>query len=137
MAVYVDDAVWPWKGTLWCHLLADDLDELHRFARQLGMEHRWFQHPPHASSPHYDLTIGKRAQAIHLGALEIDRRTTVIKARALRVLWLAEQPSNMLSVPPSQVTPVRIMVRNAPASTSDATTDPTRRSMFPRPGRRP
>lgn len=28
MAVYVDDAVWPWRGQLWCHLLADSLDEI-------------------------------------------------------------------------------------------------------------
>ena len=24
MAVYVDDAIWHWKGRKWCHLLADD-----------------------------------------------------------------------------------------------------------------
>ena len=32
MAVYVDDALWQWHGLRWCHLLADDIDELHRFA---------------------------------------------------------------------------------------------------------
>jgi hypothetical protein len=33
MTVYVDDAVWKWQGLIiWCHLLADDVDELHRFA---------------------------------------------------------------------------------------------------------
>ena len=37
MAVYVDDAFWPWQGLKWCHLLADDLDELHRFAASLGI----------------------------------------------------------------------------------------------------
>jgi hypothetical protein len=30
MAVYVDSAIWAWAGCRWCHLLADDLDELHR-----------------------------------------------------------------------------------------------------------
>ena len=27
MAVYVDAAIWRWKGLRWCHLLADDVDE--------------------------------------------------------------------------------------------------------------
>src|SRR5579871_5248763 len=35
--VYVDDAIWNWQGLKWCHLLADDIDELHRFARRLGI----------------------------------------------------------------------------------------------------
>ena len=34
MAVYVDDAIWHWKGRKWCHLLADDEAELHRFAHR-------------------------------------------------------------------------------------------------------
>ena len=29
--VYVDTAVWHWQGLKWAHLLADDIDELHRF----------------------------------------------------------------------------------------------------------
>ena len=32
MAVYVDEAIWQWQGRKWCHLLADEIDELHRFA---------------------------------------------------------------------------------------------------------
>ena len=32
MAVYVDAAIWKWAGHRWCHLMADDTDELHRFA---------------------------------------------------------------------------------------------------------
>ena len=32
LAVYVDDAIWPHAGRRWCHLLADDVFELHRFA---------------------------------------------------------------------------------------------------------
>ena len=37
MAVYVDEAIWQWAGQRWCHLLADDVDELHRFAARLGV----------------------------------------------------------------------------------------------------
>jgi hypothetical protein len=87
MAVYVDEAVWEWRGKLWCHLLADDLDELHAFARRLGMRRGWFQCPPKASKPHYDLTEGRRALAIKLGAKPIGRRETVERARALLAQW--------------------------------------------------
>jgi hypothetical protein len=38
MVVYVDQAMWDWQGLKWCHLLADDLDELHRFAASLGIK---------------------------------------------------------------------------------------------------
>ena len=32
VAVYVDDAMWRWVGNRWCHLMADEDGELHRFA---------------------------------------------------------------------------------------------------------
>jgi Protein of unknown function (DUF4031) len=38
MVVYVDQAMWAWQGLKWCHLLADDLDDLHRFAASLGIK---------------------------------------------------------------------------------------------------
>ena len=37
MAVYVDEAVWRWAGKTWCHLPADEGEELHRFAARLGI----------------------------------------------------------------------------------------------------
>src|SRR5262244_3520300 len=36
-AVYVDEAIWEWRGLKWAHLLADDIDDLHRFAAALGI----------------------------------------------------------------------------------------------------
>jgi len=52
--------------------------------RKLGLRRRWFQYRP-GSAPHYDLTKGKRFQAIRLGAVEIDpadfRRQAPGKAR--------------------------------------------------------
>jgi len=62
MAVYVDAAIWAWSGLKWCHLLADDLDELHRFAANLGIKRSSFQCPPKAATPHYDLTGYERAR---------------------------------------------------------------------------
>ena len=71
MTVYVDDAVWPWRGRRWAHLMADTLDELHAFAALLGMPRRAFQ--DRHSGAHYDIDAAMREQAIALGALAISR----------------------------------------------------------------
>ena len=42
-AVYVDDAIWEWQGLKWAHLLADDVDDLHRFAARLGIHRVSYQ----------------------------------------------------------------------------------------------
>src|SRR5262249_56012249 len=55
-AVYVDEAIWEWRGLKWAHLLADDIDDLHRFAAALGIHRMSYQGPPRTSVPHYDLT---------------------------------------------------------------------------------
>jgi hypothetical protein len=56
-----------------CHLTTDGaLDELHAFAARLGLRRAWFQ--PHPSAPHYDLTAGRRAHAIELGAVFVPAR---------------------------------------------------------------
>lgn len=63
-------------GNQWCHLFTDgSLDDLHLFARRLGMKREWFQN--HTRLPHYDLVPSKRAKALALGAIEVDRRRTV------------------------------------------------------------
>lgn len=46
MAVYVDAAIWKWAGHRWCHLMADDTDELHRFAAALGVKRSSYQGRP-------------------------------------------------------------------------------------------
>ncbi len=89
MTVYVDDAAIrasvPYAGRVivsrWYHLIADDKDELHAFARQLGLARSWFQDPMKKTrgitpSPtslgaqhwHYDVTEGMRKKAIQMGA---------------------------------------------------------------------
>ncbi len=85
MAVYVDDAIWSWQGRKWCHLLADDIDELHRFAARLGLHRTSYQGPPRSSTPHYDLTAYERERARALGATRCDRAAIVAVARQLRV----------------------------------------------------
>jgi len=74
MGVYVDSVkpcvltnYWRWAES--CHLIADSVYELHRFAEKLGLKKEWFQEKP---SPHYDLTRSKRAKAVELGAIEVN-----------------------------------------------------------------
>ena len=64
MAVYVDEAIWVWKGRRWCHLMADDIFELHRFAHRLGLQLSSYQGPPKTAAPHYDITGFERSRAI-------------------------------------------------------------------------
>lgn len=84
MAVYVDDPIWPFLGLRWCHLLADDIDELHRFAASLGIKRSSYQGPPKTASPHYDITGFERSRALGHGALSSSRETIVLVARRLR-----------------------------------------------------
>ena len=72
MTIYVDHAIFVWKRRKWCHLFSDkDLNELHEFARQLGLKREWFQNKK--KFPHYDITENKRTEAIQLGARIISR----------------------------------------------------------------
>jgi hypothetical protein len=84
MTVYVDDAIWVWQGLKWCHLLADDIDELHRFAARLGIHRSSYQGPPKTRAAHYDLTSFERARAIALGAVSCGREDIVAVLRLLR-----------------------------------------------------
>jgi hypothetical protein len=92
MTIYVDDAgiqadvlnteTGKTHSSRWCHLMSDQLDpvELHEFAtKQLGLRRSYFQpgrilgrrdeHDP--GGDHYDLTEGKRKQAIAKGATPV------------------------------------------------------------------
>jgi hypothetical protein len=81
MAVYVDDAVMPWRGQRWAHLMADTLVELHAFAARLGIPPRAFQDK--TSGAHYDLSAEMRVQAIALGAVPISRHRDRAQVRAV------------------------------------------------------
>ncbi len=83
--IYVDKPIHPWRGKKWCHLVADDLNELHEFAHRLGLKKEWFQN--HRIQTHYDITEAKRKQAITNGAKPItteemaQRVISILKAR--------------------------------------------------------
>lgn len=65
-----------------CHLYADSVNELHEFAKRLGLRRNWFQ--DHKMLPHYDLIKGKRFQAIKLGAIQHTREEAVLFWKNLR-----------------------------------------------------
>ena len=83
-AVYVDEAIWEWRGLKWAHLLADDTDDLHRFAAALGIHRTSYQGPPRTSVPHYDLTSYERRRAIAPGAIACGRDEIVTVVRRMR-----------------------------------------------------
>jgi len=85
LTVYVDEAIWAWKGRKWCHLMADDEAELHRFAHLLGIHRLSYQGPPKTSAPHYDITAFERDRALRLGAVAARREEIVAVFRRVRV----------------------------------------------------
>lgn len=77
MPVFVDalrDCVpnpnWKWQQS--CHMFAEDLDELHAFAANIGLKRAWFQRTGPNKLPHYDLTAAKRRLAVRRGAVEVN-----------------------------------------------------------------
>lgn len=87
MPVYVDHAHNPFGRMIMSHMLADSLEELHAMADRIGLRRAWFQP---LSTPHYDVSLQKRALAVAAGAVEIDRHQVVALIRA----WRERQAAN-------------------------------------------
>jgi len=75
MPVYVDDLNhYSGKGW-WCHMAVEtdgDLQELHAFAKKIGLKRAWFQE--HIRIPHYDLVRSKRSLALEWGAIAVSNK---------------------------------------------------------------
>lgn len=81
MAILVDACLWEHRERIWCHMVSDtSLDELHEFARGLGIPERGFH------GDHYDLPSHVREVAVERGALQVTSRELVraIAAAGLR-----------------------------------------------------
>ena len=78
MSVYVDDMRAPYGRMVMCHMISDDLGELHEMAGHIGVARRWFQ------GDHYDVCLAKRALAVRFGATEVTVRELARIRRALR-----------------------------------------------------
>lgn len=77
VTVLVDQAIWPFEGRRWAHLVSDSsFDELHEFAARLGIPRRAFQ------GDHYDIPSDYRIEALRLGAMPVDSRVLVRRLRA-------------------------------------------------------
>jgi hypothetical protein len=115
MAVYVDVAIWERHERRWCHLLADDPDELHAFAAGLGIARRRFQSKPGRPwVDHYDIDERRREAAIADGAIELTRREVVEQVARKRAAALAARErgyapattaSPTATTPPSSTSP--------------------------------
>ena len=83
MAIYVDDLS-RYKTGLWCHMATDgDLEELHSFAKKIGLKRAWFQ--DHHCVPHYDLRPSKRTLAIKEGAISTNTVEIMRRWRAREI----------------------------------------------------
>lgn len=77
MTILVDEAIWPWRGRRWAHLVSDtDLAELHDFTHRLGVPYLAFQ------GDHYDIHTDLRSEAIRRGAEPVPGRELVVALRA-------------------------------------------------------
>lgn len=96
MTVLVDEAVWPWRGRRWAHLVSDEsYDELHAFADALGIPERAFQ------GDHYDVPADLRDKAVAAGAEAVSARELVVRLRAAGLrLSAAERRARREAEPP-------------------------------------
>lgn len=100
MTVFVDDfrvsAVVRGMRRRWSHLLADSDEELLEFAKRIGLDPAWIQHPgePHC---HFDVTDAMRVKAIAAGAEQITYRESGalvgVKRERMRAEAAAEAPA--------------------------------------------
>lgn len=83
--ILVDRPIWPAHGQHFAHLVSDEsIDELHRFASDLGLPDRAFH------DDHYDLPDSWWSAAVDLGAVVVDPRELV---RRLKAAGLRRRPS--------------------------------------------
>ncbi|MBB4932591.1 hypothetical protein F4561_003411 [Lipingzhangella halophila] len=73
MSILIDPPLWPGpRGLYWSHLVSDlGQDELHAFARRLGVPARAFDRD------HYDVPETAYDRAVELGALAVPSRELV------------------------------------------------------------
>lgn len=77
MTIYVDSAIHrtgPRGRKRYCHMTADTVEELHAFARFLGVKRCWFE-TSRSGTKHYDIDEATREIALSMGAIEKRRRT--------------------------------------------------------------
>jgi hypothetical protein len=78
--VYIDKPLkWNVKSKVkWSHLVADNVEELHRFAESMGIKRSWFSNKRGRYQPHYDLNEFQYEEALKRGAIEISSKELVV-----------------------------------------------------------
>jgi len=84
--IYVCPTRRRWGRGIWCHLFSEDIEALHQFAARIGLQRSWFQCPPAAKWPHYDIPLFRRTKAIEAGAIVATRKQFVEIARRIQAL---------------------------------------------------
>jgi hypothetical protein len=75
--ILIDPPMVPSRGRLWSHLASDtSYDELHAFARDLGIPERGFDRD------HYDVPEEWYDEAVGRGAVEVSSRELIARLRA-------------------------------------------------------
>ena len=82
MSVYVDNMKAPFGRMIMCHMIADNIDELHAMADKIGVSRRWFQGK--TANAHYDICMSKRALAVEYGAVELTMMQLGRKLREIK-----------------------------------------------------
>jgi hypothetical protein len=72
--ILIDPPLVPSRGTMWSHLASDtSYDELHAFARELGIPERGFDRD------HYDVPEEWYTEAVAAGAVPITSRELIMR----------------------------------------------------------
>lgn len=93
MAVYVDDMEASLGRMVMCHMLADTTEELLAMADKIGVQRKWIQKAG-THQEHFDIAKSKRALAVQLGAVEIDRAglVEILRKRRAAITLTNEYP---------------------------------------------
>lgn len=73
MTVYVDDMEAPFGRMKMCHMVADTNAELIAMATAIGVNRKWIQNAG-TYKEHFDVSLGKKAQAIERGAIPVTQK---------------------------------------------------------------
>jgi hypothetical protein len=75
--ILIDPPLVPSRGRLWSHVASDtSYDELHAFARRLGIPARGFDRD------HYDVPSERYDEVIAAGAVPVSSRELIVRLRA-------------------------------------------------------
>jgi hypothetical protein len=63
------------RGMIFCHMMADTLDELFKMADLIGINRKYYQNNPR--HPHFDICKSKKKLAILNGAIEVTTKQLI------------------------------------------------------------